>query len=359
MGPPRSKRSKHSLSDIASASGPRTRKTNSPAPVAARPAPPVPTSEVTSRISPPKRTAAKAPVKIYEDELKPAPVAKPQSPPPLSPRQNRPLPSPTPRNSRIVQETPVVPSIILQRPTPQSTERNEDLPSVRFALPPSPTPSNGPLTLSYFPSPTPPPPSPMLPINIPQTGDAAMQKFFHDIVDQLQTMSLRTSPPMFQSPIFQSPNGSPYLGSDMAQFEDAADDASDIFSPINSPTLAAPPSPLLSGSPPVLPLSIRTKPNVDPLRARLSLRQPAPVARPSIRPHSTIGTVTPVSVVRRNTYGSTSEKENYGGPRAQGESSARPVLGLAIQSAGIPMEISRPPSPSPVKLKKRRCKFSF
>lgn len=37
--------------------------------------------------------------------------------------------------------------------------------------------------------------APVLPIHIPQTGDAAMQQFFHDIVGQLHTISLRNSLP--------------------------------------------------------------------------------------------------------------------------------------------------------------------
>ncbi|SCZ93314.1 BZ3500_MvSof-1268-A1-R1_Chr6-2g08603 [Microbotryum saponariae] len=44
---------------------------------------------------------------------------------------------------------------------------------------------------------------PVLPIAIPQTGDAAMQQFFHDLVGHLQTMSLHGSSP--SSPVSSPP----------------------------------------------------------------------------------------------------------------------------------------------------------
>lgn len=114
----------------------------------------------------------------------------------------------------------------------------------------------------------------MLPIHIPQTGDAAMQQFFHDIVGQLQTISLRNSLPPSPALSAVSPAGThissfldsgasaistapttPAMGSsgaggertvvpaaagegDNSRFEDAEDDESDIGTAV-SPAMFA------------------------------------------------------------------------------------------------------------------------
>ncbi|GAA5968961.1 hypothetical protein JCM11641_000793 [Rhodosporidiobolus odoratus] len=95
--------------------------------------------------------------------------------------------------------------------------------------------------------------APVLPIHIPQTGDAAMQQFFHDIVGQLQTISLRNSLP--PSPNLSNGQASPAAtfvssfldsvtnvstapttpamgtcgnGEEDSRFDDAEDDESDV-----------------------------------------------------------------------------------------------------------------------------------
>ena len=176
----------------------------------------------------------------------------------------------------------------------------------------------------------PPPASPALPIQIPETGDAAMQRFFHDIVDQLQTMSTRTSPSIppsspatSQRSSFLSPDPNAQY-SDTTQFEDADEDTNGrMLSPQQSPSAASYPSPPIA-----------------PIVTRLSLRNPPrAVTRPSPRPNSAFAAVSaPVVQTRQHQMEvDTADKENSSGRRNYGvNENARPTLGLAIQSAGVP-----------------------
>jgi len=120
------------------------------------------------------------------------------------------------------------------------------------SAPPSPSPNSA----ATFDSPTSNTGAPVLPIHIPQTGDAAMQQFFHDIVGQLTTISLRnslTAPGGASSSTTASSPATTFRSSfmdsgsstaattpamdhgDMTQFEDAEDDESDVGTTSFSP----------------------------------------------------------------------------------------------------------------------------
>lgn len=171
-GMSRSKRSKQSLSDLANEAEdvkptrPRLASPPRHTPSIQRPAPPTPGAA-------PPASSVRGPAG------------------PSSPRTRGPLPStPAPAD---------VPAIHLQEPTPQSADRSRDshLLSPNAVPPPSPTPTANSVV---------PPMSPKLPIEIPQVDSPAMQRFFHDVVDQLQAMALRPlSPTQEQSPTFGPP----------------------------------------------------------------------------------------------------------------------------------------------------------
>ncbi|GAA5990931.1 hypothetical protein JCM10908_000086 [Rhodotorula pacifica] len=184
-------------------------------------------------------------------------------------RAARPLP-PAPRSPQGTPATNRVPEIQLQEATPEaraglivpSSASPDGNSSAWESLPPSPSPA---ATATFESSTSTSPRSsggaPVLPIHIPQTGDAAMQQFFHDIVGQLQTISLRNSLPPSPALSAVSPAGThissfldsgasaistapttPAMGSsgaggravsgsgegDNSRFEDAEDDESDI-----------------------------------------------------------------------------------------------------------------------------------
>lgn len=318
-GMSRSKRSKQSLSDLAGETvevKPTRPKLASPprhTPTIHRPAPPTPNAA-------------------------PSSIRGPAGP--GSPRSRGPLPQTPVHETSAGMYSPSVnggntpagndvPAIHLQEPTPQSADRIRDshLLSPNTLPPPSPTPS----AASNV-----PPMSPKLPIEIPQVDSPAMQRFFHDVVDQLQAMALRPlSPTQEQSPTFPPP--SPGLPSpatpggermsftpiirardqfkpsghagDASQFADAdeeygTEDATSSNGPIplhqqlqnmyankqgNNPTQS-----------PIQPLSIRKSPspNNSPLQPRRSVRQsPNPNAAP-VRPgimRPTSAFTTPVS----------------------------------------------------------------
>ncbi|GAA6013986.1 hypothetical protein JCM10207_000196 [Rhodosporidiobolus poonsookiae] len=249
----RSRRSRTSLSNIAGvAAGPSTATTagankrvkpSSPPPVS-RPAPPIPT----------------------------APAAASSTTPTSSPAARGPRPLPiVPQHLQQQQSTPSsarVPAIQLQEATPDQLGPSLAPPIVTgpdgaqsdgwVSMPPSPSPGavaafESALSAAGASAGT--GGAPVLPIHIPQTGDAAMQQFFHDIVGQLHTISLRNSLPPSPNP-GASPSPSPaatYVSSFLdgassiggvstapttpamgsgaaedARFEDAEDDESDV-----------------------------------------------------------------------------------------------------------------------------------
>ncbi|BGO91156.1 serine/threonine-protein kinase gin4 [Rhodotorula toruloides] len=243
----RNRRSRGSISNIAAVSPTKRPKTGSPPPVT-RPAPPPPV-------------------------IRPGPSSTTPSSSP-GPRGPRPLPSP----SAHLATPPVsarVPAIQLQEATPDHTASPSLAPPTPDAhssgwesMPPSPSPQ---ASAAFETSSSSSRPSsggaPVLPINIPQTGDAAMQQFFHDIVGQLQTISLRNSLPPSPAPSAVSPAGtyvSSFLDSgasnvstapttpamtsnspqvqhkadgDASRFEDAEDDESDVGMAYTSPII--------------------------------------------------------------------------------------------------------------------------
>ncbi|EGG07247.1 uncharacterized protein MELLADRAFT_77643 [Melampsora larici-populina 98AG31] len=158
---------------------------------------------------------------------------------PLASKSSRPLPQPpqkplqsgadvdavylanttTPARGTAHPRVGAVPQILLQEATPSPAPRArasiiKRTEAVEATTPPSPSPKS--------------PRSPTPSIKIPQTGDAAMQRFFHDIVDQLQTMSMR-SPNLHEGALGGSAPNSPYAESPNSeqgdnQFEDAYED---------------------------------------------------------------------------------------------------------------------------------------
>ncbi|GAA6039873.1 hypothetical protein JCM8097_006773 [Rhodosporidiobolus ruineniae] len=270
----RSRRSRTSLSNIANltsstgssgsnSAGPSKRpKPSSPPPVT-RPAPPIP-----GRTAPPAQSTT--------------PTGSP------APRGPRPLPTVPGHGTPSGGSRVGVPAIQLQEATPDQSAAlappfltapassvgaaSPDAASDGWtSMPPSPSPA----AVSAFDGPAGDRTSavsaassgsggvPVLPIHIPQTGDAAMQQFFHDIVGQLHTISLRGSLPPSPNPGSPSPAAtyissfldsqpvsgapSPMLaqggGEQDARFEDAEDDESDVgmaFSPALSSAEYAP-----------------------------------------------------------------------------------------------------------------------
>ncbi|KAG0141115.1 hypothetical protein CROQUDRAFT_136332 [Cronartium quercuum f. sp. fusiforme G11] len=222
-----------------SASSPKQSVAGSPKHVVTRPAPAAPKPVV---------RAVQAEVGDVASGLttprKPVPVEEP-TPSPMTTRSPRPLPKVPQRISRISTEaghpsstettTPArantysvgatVPQILLQKATPSPAPRVRTSVGRRAEI----------LEASATSSPSPTPKSPRSPtpsIKIPQTGDAAMQRFFHDIVDQLQTMSMR-SPNLHEGALGGSAPNSPYMGTPSGesenQFEDAYEDEEDDY----------------------------------------------------------------------------------------------------------------------------------
>jgi hypothetical protein len=191
----------------------------------------------TTKRSAPKASGSTSP----PPHTRPAPTAPASSSPQharSSPRAPRPLPTAPGSSTAAGTPSSRVPLIHLQSATPDTVPQSGLQPNA-LPLPPStqssplansggwesapPSPSPAPqafdsapqqpiVTSGYVPPASPAPTfestaggAPVLPIHIPQTGDAAMQQFFHDIVGQLQTISLRNSLP-------PSPMGSPVMG---------------------------------------------------------------------------------------------------------------------------------------------------
>ncbi|GAA6064411.1 hypothetical protein JCM10212_001235 [Sporobolomyces blumeae] len=206
----------------------------------------------------------------------PPPVVRPGPGPTAAPISEATTPqgSPSRRNARPLPDLPAsgaatpvparIPAIHLQESTPDQSG-----PSLAPPVSPSPHDSPSPSQGGWESAPPSPSPAstamfentsstgaPVLPIHIPQTGDAAMQQFFHDIVGQLTTISLRNSltapgsssttaasspATTFRSSFIESDAGgstsgrggsstaatTPAMDGDMTQFEDAEDDESE------------------------------------------------------------------------------------------------------------------------------------
>jgi hypothetical protein len=263
-----------------------------------------------------------------------------------------------------------VPGIQLQQATPGSQERRRSGQEQKqqqqahasdyetcSSVPPSPSPMT----------------SPRLPIHIPETGDAAMQHFFHDIVDHLHTISmLGNSSPRSDGagslePAAQISNSpKPRVSTeDTGRFSDAEGD--------RSPKKKGQQRSYLASTSTAAAASSKPKP-ADGRRPRLSSGHATPIFPPLPPPHASRGAVParapPARPAFNQGYSSTrsrgagrpggptavsprsSDKENAYGPRApsakekaqQAQESdggnTRAALGLAIQSAGVPVDAS-------------------
>ncbi|KAI5477985.1 serine/threonine-protein kinase HSL1,negative regulator of Swe1 kinase [Pseudohyphozyma bogoriensis] len=344
----RSRRSRQSLSNLAAVASKRPKSAGSPPPVT-RPAPSAPS---TSR----------------DHSTRPASAIGVTT----SPRAPRPLPVAPTTQSTGTPSAARVPAIHLQEATPDAPLQP---PSSLNAggwesAPPSPTPAS---VAAFDSTPVGPP---VIPISIPQTGDAAMQQFFQDIVGQLHTIGARTSvtgPSSGTSPALTyrssflnpSPEATPStVVEDMTQFEDAEDDESEMgtptipeYVPYNNGRTSPRPD-YAANTSPRLDYSANTSPRLDyqeatsPARSSVHsvpgdwviVNKPPPIVRPpprvaprgSSREMSGSG-VRPTS--RASQYTST-DKENQRrvppplAPRPGQEK--RQTLGLAIQSSGVP-----------------------
>ncbi|BGP15692.1 serine/threonine-protein kinase gin4 [Rhodosporidiobolus nylandii] len=207
-----------STSAAASAAGANKRvkqepSSSSPPPIT-RPAPPIPGQG--SRV----RAAVAAHAQHQSGSTTPSGSPAPRGPRPLPTVPNS--GGSTPSGSR-------VPAIQLQEATPDAALSLAPPAAVEgdgwVSMPPSPSPAAAAVfeaALERASSPTPSAGSaaPTLPIHIPQTGDAAMQQFFHDIVGQLQTISLRNSLPPSPNP--SNVSGASPAGTYVSSFMDTA-----------------------------------------------------------------------------------------------------------------------------------------
>ncbi|KAK4702047.1 hypothetical protein P7C70_g4180, partial [Phenoliferia sp. Uapishka_3] len=343
----RSRRSRQSLSNLAA----RTGKTAPSPPPATRPAPSIPS---------PSRSMASAAPSSPRGPRGPLPVIPLASPSPSSRSPRSSVTSATygpasagyfpPRGT----PSPRVPAIHLQEATPEVIASLSPNSAGWESVPPSPSPNSA---------------APVLPIHIPQTGDAAMQQFFHDIVGQLSVLnsSVPSSPTpssagrtsFLPSVIPKASNGAGEVGGD--QFEDAEDDDSEAGTPsimsqeryptpnqgrhsrisqtsqnsrVSSEVSKAPqpsqsPYSSLDGDYVIVPKATPSRQSPPPLFAR---PPPRPPLRSSARPMSRSGHEGP------------SDKENHrwsyqrstAGPVGLGiggvGSGGRPPMGLAIQT---------------------------
>ncbi|KAK4686621.1 serine/threonine-protein kinase HSL1, negative regulator of Swe1 kinase, partial [Tremellales sp. Uapishka_1] len=236
---------------------------------------------------------------IYpEDATRPAPKS------PATPARPRsivqgPRPPTSPRTpSTISAVEPRLPKITLQKPTPQTAETPTGL-GLSIAAPPSPSPAPSPTSTTA-------PTSPVLgggSINVPQVQDAALQKFFHDIAEQLQLIGNA------------SPRGS------LA-----------IESPVQSPTLmqqeSAPPTPVV---------------------AVQETRRPVPVRAAT---ESVMASPRPEPVKRRTYLGDISGRENAqnSSPRYSSQFSAEKIRKTVLPT---PVESKRKSKPAPLDLSPR------
>lgn len=267
----------------------------------------------------------------------------PTSPKPLPQPQAPPAPQATSTAEQA--HTPLretVPLIHLERPTPQSLDVQERRQVQGMSAPASPTPQHLPEIR---------PGSPNSQIHIPQTGDAAMQRFFHDIVDQLSTMSSgrptsvmssstgTSGPRSPNTPLSPSPelNSSPFFA-DPSRFEDAEEDS-------QSPVLSPPRS---HASPQVSP-RLPTAPGRVPSPAfhpgsRRSARSPVEPLRPAPRPPhgASSAPVVPTRSARPASQMANKENVSMARPPLRPSPATQPTglgigTGLGIQSPGADM----------------------
>ncbi|KAM0749587.1 Pkinase-domain-containing protein [Meredithblackwellia eburnea MCA 4105] len=379
----RSRRSRQSLSNLAARTG--TKPSGSPPPIT-RPAPPIPGARAGSS-SP--RAARPLPTVPASQVPRHPPTASIYS-------EYSPKASPTSQSQTAgTPSGPRVPAIHFQKATPEVTNNaetsassNASPQSLWESAPPSPSPNS----IAAGGAPT-------LPIQIPQTGDAAMQQFFVDIVGQLNALGSTVPPSPTPSSIggargsflMSSTAPSPVIsqhspalqeipGGD--QFEDAEDDESDAgtgsilshyarqpsvtdrysqastasssqqpYSPLGGDYVMVQKVPTPQPSPHLSQQGGRVPP---PTRPRVALRGSA---RPASRTGGSFD-----AQVHTHQGSSSSDKENVrwsaqqpparasGAPIGLGignvmvpEREKRQTLGLAIQSAGVPTFEQDPP----------------
>ncbi|GAA5881930.1 hypothetical protein JCM16303_003472 [Sporobolomyces ruberrimus] len=354
----RSRKSRTSISNIAAVAQKRPRSTASP-PAVVRPAPAPPSGASSS-------TTVRPPV---------SESATPQGSP--SGRAPRPLPN-VPASGASTPVPPRVPAIHLQESTPDqngpslappSLSPNMDSPNAGWeSVPPSPSPASASTFETNSAT-----GAPVLPIHIPQTGDAAMQQFFHDIVGQLTTISLRNSltapgsstaasspATTFRSSFIESGTSTaattPAMEGDMTQFEDAEDDESDAgttsFSPgayggeydmFRAGTPASSPSSYRAGSP----VLSTGGSSMHRRSADVTFGTPTPAGPPLVRPRinmrasSRDAAASPARPTTRqaNSWAGASDKENARLPSGAGGNAG---LGLQYPRNGAPPLAPRP-----------------
>ncbi|GAA6022405.1 hypothetical protein JCM11491_001580 [Sporobolomyces phaffii] len=360
----RNRRSRTSISNIAAVAQKRPRSTASP-PAVVRPAPAPPSTSTTAALS---STTVRPPV---------SGSATPQGSP--SGRTPRPLPN-VPASGASTPVPPRVPAIHLQESTPDqggpslappSLSPTIDSPNAGWeSVPPSPSPASA----STFET-TSDTGAPVLPIHIPQTGDAAMQQFFHDIVGQLTTISLRNSltapgsstaasspATTFRSSFIESEVSTaattPATDGDMTQFEDAEDDESDAgttgFSPgaysgeydlFRAGTPASSAGSYRAGSPV---LSTGGGSSMHRRSADVTYGTPTPSGPPLVRPRinmrassreATASPARPTTRQANSWAGAASDKENARLPTGAGGNAG---LGLQYPRSGAPPLAPRP-----------------
>ncbi|KAK4705875.1 hypothetical protein P7C70_g339, partial [Phenoliferia sp. Uapishka_3] len=352
----RSRRSRQSLSNLAARTG-KTSPSPSP-PVITRPAPAIPPPAAAS-------PAPRAP--------RPLPVVPVNTPASTVGRTRQATDSYTPPSSTGYTRSRV-PAVYIQEASPGATISLVPTSPGWESMPASPSPNST---------------APVLPIHIPQTGDAAMQQFFNDIVGQLSV--LNSTVPSSPSPSTAGRGAflpfAPGPGKERSaepagdQFEDAEDDeseagtgsvvsqyqdhqysAQDRYSHSSQPTPASPKV--------VVPLqasksfaSLGGDYVVVP-RATTALQGPPLVPRPSV-----MRSARPMSRGSQS-YEGTVDKENQRrsqqgrvgrGILGSSGTPGRPPLGLAIQTGGGPAFDESPyraPAPKTEKRKKVAVELS-
>ncbi|KAL8279348.1 hypothetical protein RQP46_008160 [Phenoliferia psychrophenolica] len=346
----RSRRSRQSLQNLAGRAAVKP-VAASPPPIT-RPAPPIPSPATVRTASPLAPTSPRA-----HRPLPVLPLASPSSPRNqhaassiYAPRS--PSPAPPAAHTRTTPSGHRVPAIHLQEATPEVLAALAPPSPVWESAPPSPSPGS------------------VAPILIPQTGDAAMQQFFHDIVGQLSVLNSSVPPspaPSGRSSFlpYPSPAASPSVHRHEAagdQFEDALDDESDagtdsILSHYGQDRHAS--HDRYSRQSQVSQVSSQSRGSsiggdyVLVSKASVPLQGPPLVPRPPARaslrssarpnmartgsPYEGSSTNGDKENQRRSGAGGGAVGLGIGGVGAAGqESGRRPPMGLAIQSAGVP-----------------------
>ncbi|KAH8916593.1 hypothetical protein BT69DRAFT_1340050 [Atractiella rhizophila] len=217
-------------------------------------------------------------------------------------------------------------------------------------------------------------PAPVIPIHIPHVEDAAMQRFFHDIVDQLQTMSVKTasvgsaSPSLFGGSTTPSSMDSPMLGEGSAcvggnhspavgsgagekavdnRFEDAEGDYSMVdVEALNAAKVKLPERPPLSARPTALHRTSTRTTSSNPsrqssgssvigTRGGRGVSGQAPTTSVAMQnPGSLPLNLSPLLLASSST--SSIQQEGPKGILSPTKNEKRTTLGLAIQSVEVP-----------------------